>query len=100
LFFRKRRVIIRPKRGKKPCGAKEGITMIKKREVATVLALLGAVCALCLREMKKAGERLEKDLPPRPPVNQTPEPEEEPRFMEDEPGPAGEPESEEPEEEQ
>ena len=67
--------------------------MIKKREVATVLALLGAVCALCVREMKKAGERLENDRPPRPPVNQEPEFEEEPEFP-------GEPEPEKPEEDQ
>ena len=67
--------------------------MIKKREVATVLALLGAVCALCIREMKKVGERLENDVPPRPPVNQEPEFDEAPEFVEDEePGEAPEPE--------
>jgi len=59
--------------------------MIKKREVATVLALLGAVCALCVREMKKAGERLENDRPPRPPVNQEPDLEDEEPLFADEP---------------
>lgn|GEM_PF-3121769 len=73
--------------------------MIKKREVATVLALLGAVCALCLREMKKVGQRLENDRPPRPPVNQTPELEEEPEAVEDA-EPAQDPEPEGPGEEQ
>ncbi len=74
--------MIRPMREQKPCGAKEGRPMIKKREVATVLALLGAVCALCIREMKKVGERLENDRPPRPPVNQEPEFSEGPGFDE------------------
>lgn len=55
----------------------------RKGEIATVLALLGAVCALCLREMKKVGERLENDRPPRPPVNQEPDLDEEELFADE-----------------
>ena len=46
---------------------------MKKREFSAALALLVAASALCLQVMKKVGRRLEKDVPPRPPVNRAPE---------------------------
>ena len=33
--------------------------MIKRREAALALALLGLVCSLCLEGMKKVGEKLD-----------------------------------------
>ena len=34
---------------------------MKKAQVALALALLGAVCSLCLKGMKRIGEYMEKD---------------------------------------
>ena len=36
--------------------------MKKKAEVAVALAILGAVSALCLKLMKAAGERLDREM--------------------------------------
>ena len=34
---------------------------MKKAQVALALALLGAVCSLCLKGMKRIGEYMDKD---------------------------------------